>query len=149
MNKKGFIFLETIAVVAILSASLVSMYSIVIKLSSDIDARKIYDNVSDIYKTDIIREDINKDSIIKTSGYSLITRDNCTMYMSSNCTVLMDELNVQRILINHSFISVVVLDNEDIPNTMKEYMKTLSGNDRYIIVNYLYNNKNYYASLRV
>lgn len=149
MNKKGFVFLETIVVVAILSASLVSMYSIVIKLSSDIDARKIYDNISDIYKTDIVRSDIKKDSIIKNEGYTLITKDNCTNYMGSECALMIDELNVERILINHSFVGVIALDNLDVPNSMKEYMKTLSGNDRYIIVNYMYNNKNYYASLEI
>lgn len=149
MNKKGFVFLETIAVVAILSASLVSMYSIAIKISSDIDTRKVYDNISDIYKTDIVRSDIKKDSIIKNEGYTLITKDNCTNYMSTECVLMIDELNVERILINHSFIGVIVLDNLNVPNTMKEYMKTLSGNDRYIIVNYMYNNKNYYASLEI
>lgn len=149
MNKKGFIFLETIVVVAILSASLVSMYSITIKISSDIDTRKIYDNISDIYKTDIIRNDIKKDSIIKTEGYTLITKNNCISYMGNDCSLLIDELNVERILINHSAIGVIILDNLNVPNTMKEYMKTLGGNNRYIIANYKYNNKNYYASLEI
>ena len=69
--------------------------------------------------------------------------------MSAECVLIIDELNVERILINQSFIGVIVLDNLNVPNTMKEYMKTLSGNDRYIIVNYMYNNKNYYASLEI
>lgn len=148
--KKGFIFLETLVVLTVLSISIVSIYSMYIKVSTDIEYRRYYDNISDLYKTDIIRNMINKNTINNDDLIS-ITKDNCTSYMNDTCSSYMTTLGIENIYINNiSANSLIYSDNINIKNSLKEYLKTINEeNKRYIIINYSIENKNYYASLKI
>lgn len=150
--KKGFVFVETLIVLTVLLVAVVGMFGTYIKISSDIENRKHYDNISDLYKTDIIRNYIISSNLVGNSSFIEISKSNCSLYMKSNCEILIDTLNVENIYINLSGIESTLLSNSNsISNSMKEYLKTIDkdNNKRYIIVNYKYNDKNYYASLRV
>lgn len=150
--KKGFVFVETLIVLTVLLVAVVGMFGTYIKISSDIENRKYYDNISDLYKTDIIRNYIISSNLVGNSSFIEISKSNCSLYMKSNCETLIDTLNVENIYINLSGIEATLLSNSNsISNSMKEYLKTIDkdNNKRYIIVNYKYNDKNYYASLRV
>ena len=57
MNK-GYVFIETIIVIALMSLSIASIYSLSTKVTGDIEIRRYYDNISDLYKTNIIRKNI-------------------------------------------------------------------------------------------
>ena len=143
--------METLIVLVVLLVSVVGMYSMYIKISTDIDNRRLYDNISDLYKTDILRSNINEENI-SGSGLLVITKDNCESYMSSDCSSLMTSLKAESIYINFDPISsLVVSETLNIPNSLRGYMKTINNvkAKRYIIVNYKYNEKNYYASLRI
>lgn len=149
--KKGFIFVETLVVLTILSVSIVSIYSMYLKVSTDIDYKKYYDNISDIYKTDIIREITNKDNI-PNDDLLKITKDNCSSYMESTCYTIMSLLEAEEIYINNISVNSLIYSNSlNIKNSLKEYLGTINSeeNIRYIIVNYKYDSKNYYASLRI
>ena len=148
MNK-GFVFIETIIVIVLLSLGISSMYSLMSNITTDINNRKYFDNVSDLYKTYIIRDNLNSD--ITSSDYLEITKSNCTSYMSSNCSVLFTELDVERVVINFVSIGVLYSTSNNFPNSMNEYFKTIDTvkSNKYVIVNYKYNGKNYYASLGV
>lgn len=149
MNKKGFVFLETIIVIVVLSGSLAALYSLMTKITYDIKTRKYYDNISDIYKTDIIRSNITKETITGTNLYIEITKNNCTSYMTSTCADLLNELEAERVVINLKSVGAISLEQNDFPNSMIEYLKTINTNKRYIIVNYKYDEKNYYSSLEI
>ena len=147
MTKKGFVFIETIIV--LLSVGIASMYSLMSNITTDIKMRKYFDNISDLYKTNIIRNNTNKN--LTGSTYLEITKDNCTSYMSSNCNSLLTDLEVERVVINFTNLDNIINSDTTLPNSLNEYLKTINSykTNKYIIVNYKYNNKNYYASLEV
>ena len=147
MTKKGFVFIETIIVIVLLSVGIASMYSLMSNITTDIKTRKYFDNISDLYKTNIIRNNTNKN--LTGSTYLEITKDNCTSYMSSNCNSLLTDLEVERVVINFTNLDNIINSDTTLPNSLNEYLKTTNSykTNKYIIVNYKYNNKNYYASL--
>ena len=147
MTKKVFVFIETIIVIVLLGIA--SMYSLMINITTDIKTRKYFDNISDLYKTNIIRNNTNKN--LTGSTYLEITKDNCTSYMSSNCNSLLTDLEVERVVINFTNLDNIINSDTTLPNSLNEYLKTINSykTNKYIIVNYKYNNKNYYASLEV
>ena len=149
MTKKGFVFIETIIVIVLLSVGIASMYSLMSNITTDIKTRKYFDNISDLYKTNIIRNNTNKN--LTGSTYLEITKDNCTSYMSSNCNSLLTDLEVERGVINFTNLDNIINSDTTLPNSLNEYLKTINSykTNKYIIVNYKYNNKNYYASLEV
>jgi flagellar basal body-associated protein FliL len=149
MTKKGFVFIETIIVIVLLSVGIASMYSLMSNITTDIKMRKYFDNISDLYKTNIIRNNTNKN--LTGSTYLEITKDNCTSYMSSNCNSLLTDLEVERVVINFTNLDNIINSDTTLPNSLNEYLKTINSykTSKYIIVNYKYNNKNYYASLEV
>ena len=149
MTKEGFVFIETIIVIVLLSVGIASMYSLMTNITTDIKTRKYFDNISDLYKTNIIRNNTNKN--LTGSTYLEITKDNCTSYMSSNCNSLLTDLEVERVVINFTNLDNIINSDTTLPNSLNEYLKTINSykTNKYIIVNYKYNNKNYYASLEV
>lgn len=149
MTKNGFVFIETIIVIVLLSVGIASMYSLMSNITTDIKTRKYFDNISDLYKTNIIRNNTNKN--LTGSTYLEITKDNCTSYMSSNCNSLLTDLEVERVVINFTNLDNIINSDTTLPNSLNEYLKTINSykTNKYIIVNYKYNNKNYYASLEV
>lgn len=149
MTKKGFVFIETIIVIVLLSVGIASMYSLMSNITTDIKMRKYFDNISDLYKTNIIRNNTNKN--LTGSTYLEITKDNCTSYMSSNCNSLLTDLEVERVVISFTNLDNIINSDTTLPNSLNEYLKTINSykTNKYIIVNYKYNNKNYDASLEV
>lgn len=150
--KKGFIFMETLIVLVVLMVTVVGMYGMYIRLSTDIENRKYYDNISDLYKTDILRSEINVSKLTGSNSMIEITESNCANYMSSTCKTVMTTLKAEKIIINLNNIeSLILSENNGLNNSMKSYLRTINkdGNHRYIIVNFKNNNKNYYASLRI
>ena len=149
MNKNGFVFIETIIVIVLLSVGIASMYFLMTNITTDIKSRKYFDNISDLYKTNIIRDNVSKN--LTGTTYLEITKDNCTSYMSSTCYSLLTDLEVERVVVNFASLDNIINSDTTIPNSMNEYLKTINTykTNKYIIVNYKYNNKNYYASLEV
>ncbi|MCI8330753.1 MAG: hypothetical protein HFE04_01480 [Bacilli bacterium] len=150
--KKGFVFIETLIVLVVLTVSIVSLYSLYIKIASDINARRYYDNINDLYKTDVVRDYITQETLESTTNFITITPTNCNNYMENGCRIILETLNIENVYINNDDIGVI-LSSSSIPikNSAREYMKTIrrSNNTRFIIVNFKYNGKNYYASLRI
>ena len=149
VNKNGFVFIETIIVIVLLSVGIASMYSLMSNITTDIKSRKYFDIISDLYKTNIIRDNVSKNFTGTT--YLEITKDNCSSYMTSTCYSLLTDLEVERVVVNFASLDNIINSDTTIPNSMNEYLKTINTykTNKYIIVNYKYNNKNYYASLEV
>lgn len=150
--KKGFVFLETLLVMVVLSIAVLGVYSTYVSVSSNINSRTYYDNIGDLYKTEIVRKWINESSLVTSNNYIKINSSNCSSYMNiSNCSDYMDYLLIENIYINNSNIATLLeLNDTELSNSLKLYIKTMNNdNKRYIIVNYKRNNKNYYSSLRI
>ena len=149
VNKNGFVFIETIIVIVLLSVGIASMYFLMTNITTNIKSRKYFDNISDLYKTNIIRDNVSKN--LTGTTYLEITKDNCTSYMTSTCYSLLTDLEVERVVVNFASLDNIINSDTTIPNSMNEYLKTINTykTNKYIIVNYKYNNKNYYASLEV
>ena len=141
MTKKGFVFIETIIVIVLLSVGIASMYSLMSNITTDIKTRKYFDNISDLYKTNIIRNNTNKN--LTGSTYLEITKDNCTSYMSSNCNSLLTDLEVERVVISFTNLDNIINSDTTLPNSLNEYLKTINSykTNKYIIVNYKYINE--------
>ena len=135
--KKGFVFIETLIVLAVLSFSLVNIYSMFIKVTTDIEIRKSYDNINDIYKVDVLRSLIDSSTLNSDDTPINVTSTNCTSYMEEACTNLMQTLNVNNIYIS-KVEGILLSQNMTIKNTMKEYLKTIDTEKpkRYIIVEF-------------
>ena len=150
MNKKGFVFMETLVVLVVLIIGITSLYAVYIRLSANIERRKYFDNVSDLYKTDLIR---SKFINTEFTGTDMVTINslNCSAYMEEGCSELLTNLNVNSVYITLTSIRNILNSNVSYNNSFVEYLRTMNSNvnKRYIIVNFVYNNINYYASLRI
>jgi len=150
--KKGFVFIETLIVLILLSVTVVGTYSMYYHVAKNIEERKYYDNIDDLYKTEILRSITNTNMLSSTNNILEINSSNCTNYMNSDCGIIMTALEAEKIYINFDTINNIINnDTNGIKNSMRSYLGTISNNtyDRYIIVNYKYNNNNYYASLKI
>ena len=146
MSNRGFIFVETVVVLVVLAASLIGLYSTFSSVINNIEKRKQYDNINDIYKVNIMKDLI----INEPSGtYTIINSNNCTNYMNSDCNEVFSELSVSEVLITGNNVQTIIDLNINIPNTMKEYLKTINKNEKSIIVRFYRSGKNYYSSLEL
>lgn len=149
MKKNGFVFVETIVVLVVLVVGMVSLYAFYNGITANIEKREYYDNISDLYKTEIVRNYINTSSL---SGTGLVEITSSNFIDNTKYSTLLEELNIEKIYVNNSSIESILSDTSSItPNSFIEYLKTIRSENyqRYIIVNYKYNNHNYYASLNI
>ena len=158
--KKGFVFIETLTVLTVLVTVILSIFVMYETVMANMAQREYYDNISDIYKTDILRSKIKRDVIASATGTIVkIERNNCTTYMNSSCTNLFTDLNVESIYIN--LVNISEVTDNDFKNTFKDYIKTIeiSNSDeqgqkvevynRMIIAVFNYNSHRYFASLNI
>ena len=100
MNKKGFMFIETIVVLVVVALSLTSLLASYSLITRKVESRKHYDLPSDLYFV----YSISKLGATKTVNYQnvgtdfIVTRDNCQgSYMGqmvSNCNQLFKDTNL-------------------------------------------------------
>ena len=71
--------------------------------------------------------------------------------MTATCNQLLSELEVENVILTKDPINTLLLNVSTIPNSMQMYLRTINtlANTENIIVNYKYNGKNYYASLKI
>ena len=75
MKKNGFVFIETIVAIVVLTASLLLLYSSFSKILQTERTRVYYDNVSYVYRTWNIQKMINDlgiNSLLNDSNYNII-----------------------------------------------------------------------------
>lgn len=146
MQNKGFIFIETVIVLVVLSASLIGLYSSFSSVINTLENRKKYDNINDIYKVNIISEILTN---VPSDTYTIIDSSSCQNYMNSDCTEIFNELNISEVLLTNTNIQTILNLDIDIPNTMKEYLQTINKNEKSIVARFNRNSENYYASLEL
>ncbi len=86
-NKKGFVFVETIIVIAVLITSLLYLYSTYIALSNNEKARLLYDDVSYLYRTYYVKKYFSSQRIDRIIGNlsNENTNDNVNFLLSFGC----------------------------------------------------------------
>jgi len=61
INKKGFVLMETIVVITVLCVILVVLYASYFNLLISVKKKRLYDNTEYIYKTEVVREYLEKE----------------------------------------------------------------------------------------
>ena len=146
MHNKGFIFIETVIVLVVLSASLIGLYSSFSSVVNNIEKRKQYDNINDIYKVKIVKDLFES---IPSNTYTTIDNSNCTNYMNADCKEVFSELSISEVLVTGNNIQTIIDLDINIPNTIKEYLETINKNEKSLIVRFNRSGENYYSSLEL
>lgn len=146
MHNKGFIFIETVTVLVVLSASLIGLYSSFSSVVNNIEKRKQYDNINDIYKVKIVKDLFES---IPSNTYTTIDNSNCTNYMNADCKEVFSELSISEVLVTGNNIQTIIDLDINITNTMKEYLETINKNEKSLIVRFNRSGENYYSSLEL
>lgn len=146
VQNKGFIFIETVIVLVVLATSLIGLYSSFSSVVNNIEKRKYYDNINDVYKVKIV-----KDLLVSypSGTFEIIDKSNCTNYMNNDCSEVFNELNILDVLITGNNIQTIIDLDINIPNSMKVYLKTINKNEKSLIVHFDKNGENYYSSLEL
>ena len=88
MKKNGFVFVETIVVLVVLVVGMVSLYAFYNGITANIEKREYYDNISDLYKTEIVRNYINTSSL---SGTGLVEITSSNFIDNTKYSTLLEE----------------------------------------------------------
>ena len=150
-QKKGYVLLETLVVIGILSIVLVGMYSSFINLYTVFRERKTYDNTEYLYKTKVLREQLTIDSDIGSSKIVTICNNKDAANKCENhaeYASVFKEMGVQ-----YAFLAVANITTGDvngltnIPVTVKRYIRDLDTDaeetDVILIVAYKNSNPGY------
>ena len=153
MNRKGFVFVETIIVIAIMLSSLMLIYSLYASSVSNENIRLRYDDTAKLYETFYLKKylesfelDTLKARINAGEPYQMIYRGQGSTFGSSYGNEknffenLWMELHIENIFLFGSNISEIVECNRDdtamiCSNTsLLNYLKTLDDEDGYRLV---------------
>lgn len=159
MNRKGFVLIETIIVLIVVVLSMLGLYKAYSFVFQNLKQNKYYDNINDVYKVNIFRKAFNSYPSAQ-EGFLKVFRDNCSIYMDTNCNALFDSFKNNNNNDYLIYISENIDDflndygtgktgNSELNNTDINYLKTLESNRAYLIYHYknINENRDYYASL--
>ena len=148
LNKKGFIFIETIIVMTVAMICLISLYSGYSLIIKNIENKKYYDNINDVYKVNIVKKMLNNN--ITTDNYINIASNECDLYMNNNCFEVLSNLDITNVIItSNDLTKLYKLNDKTFTNSFNRYVKTLDKDARQIIIIREKDNKRYYASLKI
>lgn len=164
-NKKGFVLIETLVVMCVVTLSLLMLYKMYSTVSENLKNRKYYDNINDVYKVNAIEEIIssfeldkeneNNIDFIRIKYDSIEDEISCNYNDNTDCSntkdgsnIVFKELEVKNIYLNRTSITNLN-DSTNVDNSAKEYIKTLDETKQYIIVNFERNGIDFYSSLEV
>ena len=84
MNKKGFVLMETIVVIVVVSVALLTIFSSYNKILSKLRTENKYDTSEYIYMTKYIKDSMNAHTAVQ----DIVTENNITNYTNSNLSSL-------------------------------------------------------------
>ena len=150
-QKKGYVLLETLVVVGILTIVLVGMYSSFINMYSKFREQRNYDNTEYLYKTKVLREQLNLTPDFNSQKIITICNnldENKICENDSEYGSVFKELDVQYAFFAHKNITTGDVYNlSNVPVTIKRYIRDLdtkaSDEDVILIVAYKSENPGY------
>lgn len=147
MNKKGFIFVETIIVLSITMISLILLYRSYVLVINRLEQKTYYDNINDVFKASIIKQMI--ESVSFDGNYIVLypEKGNCDAYMQVDCPTVMKEMDINRVYIVKN-TEALIADPTDaiVTNSLKRYLHTID-NYQYTLI--IQRGQGFYASLKV
>lgn len=132
-NNKGFVMIETIIVICVLSIGLISLYSSYSLILSKTNTKSTYDNSEYLYKTYFVAKELKLKNITSING-------NIEEKTSSIDQIIKDNFKIKAVYLtkmNPSSVNLLSLDGTTI-----NYIRTLNdyddanSNDLRIIVKY-------------
>lgn len=144
MNKDGYIFIETIIVLTVTMVCLLSLYNGYSLTVNSIENRKYFDNINDVYKTNIAKKMLNQnvDEVI-------IDKNNCINYMDKDCNLILENLEIDNVYITNNVENIINSESKEYKNSLKRYLRTLDNDTKYIIISRSEKENMYYASLKL
>ncbi len=159
--KKGFVFIETVITVVILSASLLYLYSSYNDIVVKEERRLYYDDVSHIYKANYVRNFLEKYSDIEALKEYVFNRSyvinigpdfdgmfidtNITNNMKSSFNTLFNGFNINQIVLVSSELlrdckdsSNTKCDTSNLSYSLNSYLNTLNKDnyDTYLVIEF-------------
>ncbi len=145
--KKGFALMETIIVITFISVSLLLLYSTFIGMINSSKQNRLFDNVSNIYKTYYLKEYLNLQGLTNYTTNS-IKELTCNDFNFASCSTLTKKLNVSHMyLVKYGKFNY---DEKLYSNNFNDYLHLLSTSDDYqyrLIIEFLEGEEYSYASL--
>ena len=149
MNNKGFIFIETVVTVVILSASLLILYNTYSSSFENEKDRLNYDDVAFIYRTNEIRKFLNENTLIKQLKSTAFENTYATFVGSSNLSLFSPEQQSQGIpstlesIMNLMHINKILLLKTDYINNCYDELDICKTSVKFLTDNF----KGYLKSL--
>ncbi len=144
--KKGFIFIETMMVLVMVIFALMGVFKSYNAVARNLKRKEYYDNVNDIYKANIIKNNFTSFSI--TGDYLYVNSANCSSYMNSDCESLLNDMKVNYIVLISGNINNIYDSPGNLPNSFLSYLGVLDT-EKLLIVSVQNVNQEYFASLKV
>lgn len=142
MSKKGFVLMETIVVIVVISVALLTIFTSYNKILSKIKSENKYDNSEYIYMTNYIKKYIKDKNCASSSeifNMSSTSETPVNFYDKSSCSfATQDNFNIKK-------IHIITMGNGDIDTNLKkfdanliDYIRKLdiNQNDSVIMVEY-------------
>ncbi len=159
MQKKGFVFVESIAVLVVIVLALtlfLSSYNVLVRKSKSKD---YYDLPKDKYLLYSIANLGDNTQSFSSNATFLATKNNCGTYLNermTNCARVFNDYHLEQFLVVYDLKTTLesgsIKDVNGITSDIIEYLKTLKKSDgtngiNYIVGVFKRNEKKYYASL--
>lgn len=130
MNKKGFVLMETIVVIVVVSVALLTIFSSYNKILSKLRTENKYDTSEYIYITKYIKDSMD----IDTEVQDIVTENNITNYTNSNLNSLYGVEKIYLLTNLNNFGS----NGTKVDAYMIDYIKKLDvrDQDKLLIVEY-------------
>lgn len=131
MNNKGFVFIETIITVVVLTTTLVFLYASYSRVVITEQKRLYYDNISYVYKTQMIKEVLDE-TINKTKFRSAVETKRDEMYFyifNTESDIYFDNADITNLKREYNFYQLIYIKIEDIVD-LKECLKNEYGDNK-------------------
>ena len=130
MNKKGFVLMETIIVIVVVSVGLLTIFSSYNKILSKLRTENKYDTSEYIYMTKYIKDSMNAGTTVQ----DIVTENNITNYTNSNLSSLYGVEKIYLLTNLNNFGS----NETKVDAYMIDYIKKLDvrDQDKLLIVEY-------------
>ena len=97
LGNKGFVMIETMVVITVLSLGLISLYASFAVILSKVSVRSNYENIDNIYKTYFVKDYLNSPET--PACYSASISASCNDVISPGLANIMKTFNIQKIYI--------------------------------------------------
>jgi len=143
--KRGFVLLETLIVISLVSIALVSLYGTFNSVITNNKKNVLYDDVANIYKVYYLKEYLDFNSLLDNQDIKIVS---CSNFKNSSCNSLVNEFKINKIYITKYDLKSY---NKDLySSSFNNYLSILSNKDNYkyrLVVEFLNDDTYAYASL--